>query len=378
MKLLQTLTNQTKLTEDAAGGAVGGGGVTAGAIAATQYPLMKGVVRRHLWKGRKAKNAFRVGDVIQVKTNEAQELNVRLRAIEHLASIATPSAMREIIEHCTSALRVVRKINLFEDENFDPTEVYAKLKSLEAKEKVDKNDTVMFGLEDDDGNLVRVTVRNEQADDFEKALEVILARGVEGKEDQVPEIAEILFNLKDQYDIVDISWPDVVEDEEEEGQELAQQQDDQTGDEGQDEDVGDMVSDGEPPQDVDQATSLLTQVIDMMKADADARKADAHAKIADAKARETEAAVRQAEAKVKHEEEILDMETQAKQQKEEEKETKRLAQLAKWKHDMEKQSEYDDYTPNAVEPSTEEDEEISGGRMSPTDVARLLLKRVKP
>lgn len=233
------------------------------------------------------------------------------------------------------------------EEQFDQTSVIAKLKSLEDKEKTDIRDTTVFGIEDDDGQVVRVTVRADQAVEFEKALQGVMA---EFEEDDTAstEIAEVLYKLKDHFDIVDVVWPDVQEDEEETVDEFGNEQGapgevgdglegledgpDAGGDlgdlEGGDlDDLGGGAGEGE-------VQSLLTQVIDMMKADAEARKADAEARIADARQREQEAGAKAALAKIKQEEQFLDMEDYEKKQKAQEKEAKRLAQLARWKREM--------------------------------------------
>ena len=85
--------------------------------------------------------------------------------------------------------------------------------------------------------------------------------------------------------------------------------------------------------------SALQQVIDMLKADAEARKAESEARAKEAEARTAEANAASASAKVKQEEQVLDMESYNKQKKEEKDETKRLADLAKWKHDQAESAE---------------------------------------
>lgn len=231
------------------------------------------------------------------------------------------------------------------ESEFDQTEVISRLKGLEDKEKADIRDTTVFGIEDDDQQVVRVTVRSDQATEFEKALQSIMAEFDED-ENSKTEIAEILYKLKDHFDIVDVVWPAVQEDEEEGVDEFGNEQGAPGGDgleglEGEPgaEDGGDGLEGLEGDLGAEgggeaEVQSLLTQVIDMMKADAEARKADAEARIADAKQREQEAGAKTALAKIKQEEQFLDMDDYTKKQKEQEKEAKRLAQLAKWKREM--------------------------------------------
>jgi hypothetical protein len=377
MKLLK------KVNEDAAGGAVGGG-----AVAAFAMPMFASLVKRNIPTTPKI---IKYG-----KTKKEKKAR----------SLGLGEAFNTLMEFDPNA-----GANPSPDEqstgtgNFDTSEVISKLKSLETKEKTDNRDTTVFGLEDDNGGTVRVTVKNEQAAEFEKALQNYMS-DIDDDED-VPEIAEMLFKLKDHFDIVDVEWPDISEDEEQEqgveggapGAEGGM--DGAPGAEG-----GDLLGGGEggedllagagaePPAsgaDTGQVTDLLTQVIDMMKADAEARKAEA-------KAREVEAATKQVSAKVKQEEQMLDMEAYNKSKKEEDKETKRLASLARWKHEMGSgdsssdsssdvssgggsvdlgggQEEEEVHTkPVAIRPAPQQ---TAAGRVHPHDIASFILKRIK-
>jgi hypothetical protein len=69
-----------------------------------------------------------------------------------------------------------------------------------AHELNDEVDTVTFGMETDDGKIAKVYVNAAQADEFEKALSVLL-----GQQDDL----EVVINdLAAKYDIVDIEWPE--------------------------------------------------------------------------------------------------------------------------------------------------------------------------
>ena len=71
---------------------------------------------------------------------------------------------------------------------------------LERSAKFDEIDTVTFGLETDDGKIVKVYVNAEQATEFETALSDMLG--------QKDDIEEILNELSKNYEIVDVEWPD--------------------------------------------------------------------------------------------------------------------------------------------------------------------------
>lgn len=266
------------------------------------------------------------------------------------------------------------------EKSFSAADVISKLKAAEKSAGVE-DDTVSFGLEDESGNMVKVFVRADQAKEFEAALETALA----GKDDEGDnenttfEIAEVLFDLKDKFDIIDIEWGAIPEDEEE-NQEVAG---DEEGNEGDDElglgdeegDDDEMVADemgGE-----EDAKTALTQVIDMMKADAEAKKAEAEAKKAEAEAKSAEYASKAAGEKVKQEEEILDMETFNKKKSDESKESKRLAQLAKYKHDLAGENGADvEITKTEIDVSPEE-EEAGEQTLSVDELTNLLRRRLQ-
>jgi hypothetical protein len=371
MKLgISTMKLLRKLNEDAAGGSCGGGGEGGATVAAVAMPLFSNMIKRTKPKSK--------------------------RAVKRMKSIHESEHV-----HDNSA--------------FDAAHVISKLKSLEKRDETSAKDTTTFGLEDDDQQIVRVSVKTEQADSFEQALQSMLVN----QDEQEPlDLAEILFDLKDQFDIVDVVWPDIAEDEEQdmelagqEGGDMGMEGDPAQGDMGMEGDPmggedpmgGDMGMDAGAPMDggMEDEKSLLTQIIDMMRADAEARKAEAIAKSAEAKAREAAAAHAQILTKVKQEEQFLDMEAHNKQRKEADREAKRLAQLARYKHEVsDEQGDYfgDDEDPAADDviaaigvkhKGSDEDEESHlrrptktvaqrpNKRVLPADIARFIMARAK-
>lgn len=272
-------------------------------------------------------------------------------------------------------------------QKFDPQDVISKMIAAEKRSKTD-DDTVAFGLEDESGQIVKVYVRAEQAEEFESALAQMLSGEDDDDDDEnnAKEIAEVLFNLRDKFDIVDVEWPhiegDVEEEQEvaaepgaapageappegeippEEGGELGGGEGELGGEEG---DLGieggeEMVA--EPEAGEEQVASALTQVIDMMRADAEAKKAEAEARAAEAKAREAEAMAKTAEAKVSQEEQLLDIEAHEEKQKKASDEAKRLAKLAKYRHEVKGAQ---------TRPDFEEEEETD--KINVTDFANFL------
>jgi len=215
---------------------------------------------------------------------------------------------------------------------FDITDVMSKLKASEKSVEVSR-DSVQFGLEDEDGRIIKVYVRAEQAGDFETAL----GQALDQMENSTTEIAEVLFGLREKFDIINVEWPAVQEDEEEE---IDLKGDTNPEDDAEGEMDADVEVDGEVGVDsgvgVDSeadAKTALQSVIDMMKADADARKAEANAKKAAADADSSKYAAQSAEAKIKGEEEVLDMETYNAEKAKKQKEAKALSSLARYRHE---------------------------------------------
>lgn len=271
--------------------------------------------------------------------------------------------------------------------DFDASDVLSKLEAAEKKAETEK-DTATFGLENEDGGIVRVYVRKDQAEEFEQALAQLLAGNDdnEDKENTSLEIAEVLFKLKDRFDIVDVDWGDIPEDEEQE-QTVGDEQGGEQPAEGQPGQEGEQPVEGEPGQEgenpeggedmgamdqgggEEQAKSALDSVIDMMKADAKAKQAEADARAAEARAKEAEWTAVASAHKVKQEEEILDMETHEKEIQQQEKEAKRLAKLAKYRHD--KAAKYSGELHGSPDPTAgeSEEEEEQGGAHVPFDPA---------
>lgn len=231
---------------------------------------------------------------------------------------------------------------------FDASDVISKIDA--AGKKAEQNDdTTPFGLEDEDGNIVKVYVKNDQAEEFEKELAAMLAGEDNDDDDKnsALEIAEVLFKLKDKFDIIDVEWPGIegdVEEEQEATADLpaaktnAQGGMTNTGIEGDADnltgfdDEGKDVDDGEMIPDESGAESALTQVIDMMKADAEAKKAEADARAAEARAKEAEYTAQASSSRVKKDEQIYDMENAEKEQKDQEKEAQQQAKLARYQY----------------------------------------------
>lgn len=222
------------------------------------------------------------------------------------------------------------------DSEMQPADILSKLASLD-KEVTDNQRThcVTFGLEDSHGNIVKVHVQSDQADDFERALAMEMDPE---SEQSSQEIAEVLYKLHDRFDITDVNWPTIEEDEE--GDETgAQDFENPEGDAAMGDDQAmdpnaDPMAGGEMGGTEDKAASALDSVLQALIANAEADRQDAIARSAEAKAKEAEAAAKLADQKLKAEEEVADMEAYHDAQNDEKKEAKKLAKLAKYRHTM--------------------------------------------
>ena len=252
------------------------------------------------------------------------------------------------------------------NENFNLSDALSKVNNVAKQSQANKTNTVQFGLQDDKDNIIRVFVDAEHAEEFESALQHHLE--VDMKK---IEIAELLFSLKDEFNILNVVWPTVVDDavEEEENSKNGELQDEdmnnqasQEGDDainpdeqqssdenrgvGEEKGTHDVGEDDIPVADLpqqdafsgaDDQKTTINSILAMLSSDAEAKKADADARAAEARAREAESMARAAEAKIKSEEQILDMEAYNKTQTTEKSETRKLAKLAKYRHDLKRE-----------------------------------------
>lgn len=236
----------------------------------------------------------------------------------------------------------------YQQQEYSPSDVYDKVSSIGKNVNDNTISSVAFGLEDSEGKVIKVRVAADQAEEFEQALASSLTN-LENNDSA--EIAEILFDLHDKFNIVDVEWPQIVQDEEQ--TDLTNQQPTSTNTQEPNQQLDpnvDAESTIDPTQSGDTAvtTSALDSVIQAMVADAEARRQESLAKAAEARAREAEAAAKIADGKLKAEEEIADMEAFYGEQQVEKQEAKKLAKLAKYRHQLKQRSdntgEFNDYS----------------------------------
>lgn len=268
-------------------------------------------------------------------------------------------------------------------EAFDLQDVLSRLNGIEGSATTSPSDNVTYGVEDAEGNVMKVTVKKDQGAEFEAVLaheladiEAFSVSGTEGKD---VSMAELLFNLKDKFDIIDVAFPKIPTDvvynadkatykandddamaddiigDDEFGDELSDPSDpnavidldgmgddDTPNEEGSEfpadgEDIDDINVDADgveefaEPEVESSEGSILDKVLDMLKAQAEAQTASANAEAEKYRADQAEYSARAANATVAQEEELARMEAEMSKQKEAEKQSKKLADIAKYR-----------------------------------------------
>jgi hypothetical protein len=255
---------------------------------------------------------------------------------------------------------IPKKINKLY-ESTDISDVFATLKNSEYK-SVERKDTVVFGIEDDDGNIMRITLPSEQGNEFEIRVSKELAEIEDFKKSghvgKNMSMAELLYELKKEFDILDVDFPkipsDVIYNEKNTTTSVEEVQDDFNQDENLEksddmemQDMDDMngAPDGSDMQDMDDmeddsvedfeepqgnsAESILASVMATLKAQADAEKAKADAEAEKAKAQQAEYSSKIASMEMDKQQQMMEIEAEMDAQKEKEKEAKKMADIAR-------------------------------------------------
>jgi hypothetical protein len=271
-------------------------------------------------------------------------------------------------------------------EAVDLNDVASRFKDLQTGATDD--DTVTYGVEDDQGNLMKVTVRSDVAKDFEERLAHEIQKNAEFNTDinkipnrNTPSMAEVLFKLKDEFEIIDVEFPTIpkntvykaagvdvrepesgvgktdldndlgYEDDEfgspdgedefglggGEGDDLDSLDGELDGEDGMGVPGEDDFSDDESVEDFSGGGAssggtegLLNAILQMLQSDAEAKKAQAEAEAEKAKALQAEYSAKAATASIAQQTELMAMEQDIAKQKEKEKEARKLADLAKF------------------------------------------------
>jgi hypothetical protein len=245
------------------------------------------------------------------------------------------SVLREATSEDTGDTEQVRKVV---DDTNDKVD-----NALRQSETESPTDISIFGLQDADGHVIKVTVSREEAGEFENSLADLLSDNDSGKE-----VAEIIHILQQQFDILNVEWNDPIEGDDplEEADETPESDttdlelpaEETPGSSSADSTnldlAGDELTAGESiPSTVDDASTveLLQSVINLLKQETEARAAAVavdQAKAASELATVEHDSLNQ---EIAQHQEIADMEQAEDKQKEEQKNERLIARLAKYR-----------------------------------------------
>jgi hypothetical protein len=219
------------------------------------------------------------------------------------------------------------------------------------------NDVITYGIEDDQGVMMKITVPMEQSEEFEQYIAQAMASVTEFKKTGVGEdksLAELLYELKDQFTIVSAEFPTIPKDAVYNAEEITEDlpdnaenvddtndlenlenepdmdTDSEDGDEEfdpEDEEIGDDFESGG-----DSKEELLTAVLAMLKSQNEKEIAQANAEAEQAKAKQAELALKSARNEMQTQEELVAAQAEMDAEKEKEKKAKEMAELAKFNY----------------------------------------------
>jgi hypothetical protein len=233
----------------------------------------------------------------------------------------------------------------------------SRLKSMETDGNFDDKDVITYGIEDDKGVMMKITVPLEQGEDFERVVAQSLAEVQEYKKTGKGEdktLAELLYELKDKFTIVNAEFPTIPKDAVYNADEITEATpedelgDDELGDleaDG-DEELDDLDADGDEEDfdpddeeigdDFESETSskedLLVSVLAMLKSQNEKEIAQANAEAEQAKARQAELALKASEDEMATQEQLVSAQAEMDAEKDKEKKAKDMAELAKFNY----------------------------------------------
>lgn len=200
----------------------------------------------------------------------------------------------------------------------------------------------VFGLQDDSGNVIKVTVARSDGPDFENALANLLADNESGKE-----VAEIIYILQQQFEVLDVDWNQEIEGDEEpiveaDGDdeqpldsepsvELPTEDGDAEATELPDVTDADELTPEEPPVDTASTIDLIQSVIDLLKQETEARAASVAVDKAKAESELADVEHNKLNQEIAQHQEIADMEQSEEIEREETKQNRLVARLAKFR-----------------------------------------------
>lgn len=262
----------------------------------------------------------------------------------------------------------IKSINETAAHPYQLDDASSRLKNMQMQGEYDHHksvDVITYGVEDDEGAFMKITVPIDQGEELERHVAQALADVLDFKktghgEDKT--LAELLYELKDQFTVINAEFPTIpkdavynageisedmpdgnaddesMDDGEDMGDDMdddsdmddSEDMDDTEGLEDEDPDDEDIGMDFEDDEDQDEE-SLLKSVLGMLKSQAEKDIAQAKAEEEKAKAKQAEMALTASKRELEDQEEMVAAQAEMEAQKEKEKKAKEMAELAKYK-----------------------------------------------
>ena len=260
------------------------------------------------------------------------------------------------MEGSVESFEAITESTAYPDQVRDAT---SRLKDMQSTSEYDAADVISYGVRDDTGNMMLITIPLQQSEEFEQRVAQALADVLDFKKTGRGEnksLAELLYELKDEFTIVACEFPKMPKDAVYNADEIteadpeADMGDDEFGDDP--EATGDMddieadmdtdMGDGEvDPEDEDMADDfdageskedLLTAVLGMLKSQNEKETAQANAEAEKAKAQQAALAQKSSEDEVARQEEFIAAQAEMDAVKDKEKKAKELKDLATFRY----------------------------------------------
>lgn len=186
------------LQEDAAAGSVGAGSIAANPSGDSR--------REHKHSERDWRNdaAARREDRAEQAAKHAKQEEYHASAREKLAALKDKKKKKGFASFLQR-----RKVN----EDFDMADIVSRLKASDTETAGDEAGVVSYGVEDDKGNSMRITVRADQAKEFEETIAKRLADNKTNTSNGINlkgnSLAEILYDLRDKFEIISVDFPTI-------------------------------------------------------------------------------------------------------------------------------------------------------------------------
>ncbi len=249
----------------------------------------------------------------------------------------------------------------------------SRLKNMQKQGEHDETDMVTYGIKDDTGNIMLISVPLEQGEEIERRVAQALADVMDFKKTGKGEnksLAELLYELKDEFDIIDAQFPNIPKDSVYNADEISNSLPEAEGDDmGSNDEIGDDMGDEDPMGDDDpnapdtageddldgepdmdgmgsddedevgddfeggeDKESLLISVLGMLKSQNEKEIAQANAEEEKAKAEQAKLAAASSKDQMVQQEEMVAAQAELDAQKDKEKKAKEMAELAKFNY----------------------------------------------